>query len=378
MTVAKDIVVIYASRLGTPMYDHEKVTLNAVAGAIAKLKRGSFGGWCDASHHRSSHTFYVPDDTLLSEEATDLNIQSERDFFGGVVPHAFVRTKAITHPLIGDTADRPDGWSFVFSERVRGVVLPGYTAFSARDARLAAIRMLPLGPVRLKKPFACGGAGQTVITNLNEINAFLEVFPNKEMAEYGLVLESHLHQVTTLSVGKIVIDDLAITYHGTQRLAINNEGRFVYGGSDLVCVRGDWNALDRVPMNAETRCGVLQAQAYDKATRAYPAFIASRRNYDVGQGVDSNGQRRSGVFEASWRSGGASAAELAAFAAFVEDPNLQILEASTVKEYGTACGPPPGAVIHYWGDDPRDGPILRYTITHKPGRTGFGFSKRSV
>ena len=40
MTVAKDIVVIYASRLGTPMYDHEKVTLNAVAGAIAKLKRG--------------------------------------------------------------------------------------------------------------------------------------------------------------------------------------------------------------------------------------------------------------------------------------------------------------------------------------------------
>jgi hypothetical protein len=373
MTVAKDIVVIYASRLGTPMYEHEKVTLNAVAGAIAKLKRCSLGAYCNDPHHRSSRTFYVPDDTLLSEEAIDLDIRSERDFFGGVVPRAFVRTKAITHPLIRDTADRPDGWSFVFSERVRGAVLPGYTAFSARDARLAAIRMLTLGPVRLKKPLACGGGGQAVVTKLNEIDAFLEVFSNKEIAEHGLVLESNLHHVTTLSVGKIVIDDVAMTYHGTQRLTINNERRVVYGGSDLFCVRGDWNALDRVPMSTETRCGVLQARAYDKATNSYPTFIASRRNYDVGQGVDGNGQRRSGVFEASWRSGGASTAELAAFVAFVEDPTLLTLEASTVKEYGRACGAPPGAIIHYWGDDPQDGPILRYTITRWSDRTGPGF-----
>jgi Protein of unknown function (DUF3182) len=50
-----------------------------------------------------------------------------------------------SHPLVSNSADRPVGWSSVFAERVRAVVLPGYTAFSARDARLAAKRMLPNG-----------------------------------------------------------------------------------------------------------------------------------------------------------------------------------------------------------------------------------------
>jgi len=56
------------------------------------------------------------------------------------------------------------------------------------------------------------------------------------------------------------------------------------------------------PANFGTRTlAVNQARRYDKCTCAYPGFVASRRNYDVGQGTDANGEWRSGVFEASWR-----------------------------------------------------------------------------
>jgi len=68
-----------------------------------------------------------------------------------------------------------------------------------------------------------------------------------------------------------------------------------------------------------------------KELHEYPGFFASRRNYDVAQGVDNEGQWRSGVLEASWRSGGPSTAELMALGALVQSPGLQVVEASAVK-----------------------------------------------
>jgi hypothetical protein len=65
-----------------------------------------------------------------------------------------VKTKAITHGLVDCHSERPRGWSTAFAERVRGIVLPGYTVFSRRDARVAAARMLGHGPLRLKKPLS--------------------------------------------------------------------------------------------------------------------------------------------------------------------------------------------------------------------------------
>jgi hypothetical protein len=124
---------------------------------------------------------------------------------------------------------------------------------------------------------------------------------------------------------------------GTQRTVVNNKGEDVYGGSRLVCVRGGWEALDRLPMPPAVRRGVAQARSYDLATSEFPGFLASRRNYDVGHGLDGEGQWRSGVFEPSWRSGGASTAELAALTAFAEDPSLHVFEASTVKDFGRSA-----------------------------------------
>jgi len=115
-------------------------------------------------------------------------------------------------------------------------------------------------------------------------------------------------------------------------------------------------------MSSERRMAVRQARSYDHAAREYPGFLASRRNYDIAQGIDNEGQWRSGVLEASWRSGGASTAELTALTAFVQSPGLQVVEASAVKEFGKGRNVPRGAIVHFRGDDPEDGPIVRYTV----------------
>src|SRR5262249_20209871 len=47
------------------------------------------------------------------------------------------------------------------------------------------------------------------------------------------------------------------------------------------------------------------------ATEEFHGFAASRRNYDVAQGIDADGWPQSGVLEPSWHVGGASSAELA-------------------------------------------------------------------
>src|SRR5262249_23835410 len=151
------------------------------------------------------------------------------------------------------------------------------------------------------------------------------------MATYGLVLEENLRQVRTLSVGEAAVGDLRISYHGTQRTVADNGGRPVYGGSDLVWGGGGWGGLGGVRRAPELRAAVAAARRYDEATEEFHGFTASRRNYDVARGIGADGRPRSGVLEPSWRVGGASSAELAAFAAFARDPSLEIVDASHVE-----------------------------------------------
>jgi Protein of unknown function (DUF3182) len=363
--MATGVVVVYFSRFGKPLQTHHKVVLDLGAKAIAKLKGYEFGGHYDAACDYSGPLFFVPDDTLLLDEASRLGIRSSNDLYGGVVPHLFVKTKAITHGLVDRQAERPLGWSTAFAERVREIVLPGYTVFSNRDARVAAGRMLARGPMRLKKPLSASGKDQTVVTTLNELDAALEKVSADEMATYGLVLEESLRQVRTLSVGEVAVGSLRISYHGTQRTVKDNHGRPVYGGSELLCVRAGWEVLDALPMSPEVRAAVAAARRYDAATEEFRGFTASRRNYDVAQGIGADGRPRSGVLEPSWRIGGASSAELAALAAFARDPSLEIVGASHVEEYGTGRRAPADALVDFRGDDPEAGPLLRYT-TVKP------------
>ncbi len=112
----------------------------------------------------------------------------------------------------------------------------------------------------------------------------------------------------------------------------------------------------------ETRLAVTQARAYDDAASKYfPGLIASRRNYDVAQGLDARDERRSGVLEQSWRIGGASAAEIAALEAFRADRGLRVIRASCVEKYGLH-EPPQNAVLQFRDIDNRVGAITRYTV----------------
>jgi len=362
---ASGIVLVYFARLGGRLWPHQKILLEADAETIARLKRYKFGGRHETGRNYSGSMFFVPDDTLLLEESSCLGIGSPNDLYGGVVPYPFVKTKAITHALVDRAADRPEGWSAAFTERVQHIVLAGYTVFSTHDARIAGKRMLRRGSIRVKKPLGASGLGQSLVSSMTELQAVLERIAGDELATYGLVLEENLLDVRTMSVGHIVIDGLEIGYHGTQRTVQDNEGRQVYGGSDLVCVRGGWNALDALPMVAEAQAAVRAARLYDEAVVEYPGFMASRRNYDVAHGIDADGRPRIGVLESSWRVGGASSAELMALAALAQEPALRIVRASHVQKFGKDHQVPAGATIHFQGEDPEAGPLLRYTVVQR-------------
>ena len=47
--------------------------------------------------------------------------------------------------------------------------------------------------------------------------------------------------------------------------------------------------------------------------------------------------------------------------AFARNPTLQVVKASAVKVFGKLKKVPRGAIVHFEGNDPADGPIARYT-----------------
>ncbi len=244
--------------------------------------------------------YFVPSNTLIGiEQAAQLGITGERDLFGGVVPYPFVATKIITHPLIEPNVLAPEGWSDTFPRHVQSAVLEGYSVFTADQAQAAGKRLLESGPIRLKPVHATAGRGQKVIRSTTELADALALVSPAELAGGGLVLEENLSAVATYSVGQVRVADLTASYYGSQRLTNDNAGDEVYGGSDLVVVRGDFDALSRLSLSESLRLAVEQARVYDAATSAFPGMFASRRNYDVAQGLNAHGQWRSGVLEQS-------------------------------------------------------------------------------
>jgi hypothetical protein len=349
-------------------HSHERATCTEVARKLAVLKGCDFAGDYDPAMSYPGPLYFVPRHTLIGiEAARELGIACEDDLFGGVVPMPFVATKAITHPLFARETHAPEGWSHDFPERVADTVLAGYSAFTPHDALAAGERLLREGPVRLKPVRETGGRGQVVVESAAELAAALDGLDAAELAGYGLVLEENLEGVVTHSVGQVRVADLVATYYGTQRLTTDNAGAEVYGGSDLLVVRGDFDALLALDFPAGARLAVSQARLYDAAaTQCFPGFFASRRNYDIAEGAGFAGQARCGVLEPSWRIGGASGAEVAALEAFRADPALRAVRASTVETYDGA-EPPAGATVYFDGVDDRVGRILKYSMVERHG-----------
>lgn len=327
------LVVAHSVRPDAPL--HEVETNRALARWLAHILGLEFGGSYDPQRHRGRDLYLLPTQTLVGTAAArELGVKGPEDLWGGYVDHDFICTKAISHGLRNKNAYAPQGWSPLFSERVRNVVLDGLSVFALDDARPAAEHLLYSGPIRLKPIHACAGRGQEVIKNLDQFDAILARPDAQSLFTEGVVLEQDLTDVVTHSVGQSFIGDKVLSYCGDQYLTKDGQGEQVYGGSNLLVVQGYYDDLLELDLPDDVRLAIEQAQVFDSAAdEAYPGFYASRRNYDIAQGLDSDGKQRSGVLEQSWRMGGASSAELAALQCFVNDPGMRAICVSSVETY---------------------------------------------
>lgn len=332
-TNRKKLVVAHSVRPEAPL--HEVETNRALARWLAQILGLKYGGSYDPQLHNGRDLYLLPTQTLVGVAAArQLGVNGPEDLWGGYVDHDFICTKAISHGLRNKDAHAPEGWSPLFSEQVRSVVLDGLSVFSVEDARPAAEHLLCTGPIRIKPIHACAGRGQEVIKSLDQFDAILARPDAKALFTEGVVLEQDLDNVITHSVGQSFIGDTVLSYCGDQYLTEDAQGEQVYGGSNLLVVRGHYDDLLELELPDDMRLAIHQAQMFDRAAdEAYPGFYASRRNYDIAQGVDSNGKQCSGVLEQSWRMGGASSAEVAALQSFVNDPGMRAIRVSSVETY---------------------------------------------
>lgn len=343
--------------------DHRALTTKELARRIARLTGSEFLGTHTEHTPTERPLYFVPDGTLDAALAEHLGIVGPRDLFGGVIRFPFMATKAISHALVSPDAARVEGWQPAFTDAVREATLLGFTAFSRTDARAAAALLLERGRVRLKAPAADGGVGQSVVADQWEFDQALAAADEADFGVHGLVIEEDLADVTTFSVGEIRIGDALIAYCGTQRTTLANDHSIAYGGSRLFVVRGGFAELAGARLAPLALQAASLAHLYDTAANAHlPGLIASRRNYDVAAGKDGRGMLRVGVLEQSWRLGGASGAEIAAFEAFKADPRLVAVEAACVEVYGHRAQVPDDAIVYYQGDDPEVGRLTKYAL----------------
>lgn len=344
--------------------EHEHATRAHYGQRLAALIGCAFEGEYAAAAPPDSRHYFVPSDTLSDPaRVRALGILGVDDLFGGVVPYAFVATKVISHPLIGEgDAARPQGWSTRFAGEVGDATLPGFSCFGADEAMRAGRAMLGAGAVRLKRVTATGGRGQIVVDSAQALDNCIGAMDQADIGRHGLVLEANLQDPITWSVGQVLVAGMVVSYYGVQRTTSDNAGEEVYGGSDLVMRRGDFDALIAGIVSPSLRRALEQARRYHCAViDCYPGFFASRVNYDIAQGADRRGQWRSGVLEQSWRVGGATGAEIAGLEVFRADPGRHEVRASCFEVYGASAPVPAGAIVAYQGTDSRVGPLVKYT-----------------
>ncbi|MSU94425.1 DUF3182 family protein [Pseudomonas mandelii] len=358
-TNRKKLVVAHSVRSEAPQ--HEVETNHALARWLAHILGLKFGGSYDPGLHNGRDLYLLPTQTLVGVAAARaLGVTGPEDLWGGYVDHDFICTKAISHGLRNKHAHAPQGWSPLFSERVRNVVLDGLSVFSLDDARPAAEHLLYTGPIRIKPIHACAGRGQEVIKSLDQFDAVLARPDARALFSEGVVLEQDLDNVVTHSVGQSFIGDKVLSYCGDQYLTEDGQGEQVYGGSNLLVVQGYYEDLLKLDLPDDVQLAIRQAQVFDSAAdEAYPGFYASRRNYDIAQGLDSSGKQRSGVLEQSWRMGGASSAEVAALQSFVNNPGMRAIRVSSVETY-IDQPLPPDAIEVYRGPAENSDFLLKY------------------
>ncbi|HCN45139.1 MAG TPA: DUF3182 domain-containing protein, partial [Pseudomonas sp.] len=252
-TDRKHGVLLLDNRESTP--DHERAVHRKLAEHLAALLLTDVVEQAVSEH---DPLYYLPTTTLIDPGySRQLGITSIDDFFGGLVPHPYMATKAISHPLPAG-AIFPKGWTDDFARRASDALLKGYTVFSIEDAHTAAALLLRDGPLRLKPVRATAGRGQKVVKSMAALETELQHLDPDELALWGLVLEENLDNVETFSVGQALVGGIICSYYGIQHLTRDHQGESVYGGSDLVLVRGDYDNLLQLELEDPLRLAITQ------------------------------------------------------------------------------------------------------------------------
>jgi len=352
----KNVVLSYTGEQSL----HKLVTLANLGSKIAELKGCAFLDAGSVAFGTMADCYYVPIDTIALEACGGCEVSFTcHDLFGGLVPHAFMATKVITHPLVADPSHMPENWRHEFCAGVGEIVLNGFSVFTTKDLIRAAEDLLARGPVRIKPAQADGGHGQRVIADRVALHGFIDRL-EPELLAGGYVVEENMQEVRTYSVGQVVLDEIRISYFGTQRMTTDNYNRPAYGGTRFCAVPGGWSDLTGWLKDHAARRIIEAGRRYDDMAGEILNLVASRKNYDVLVGTDSRGKRKIGVLEQSWRWGGASSAEILAVAAFRENPSLAAVQASSHEVFGRTEPAVAADLICFAGEDPEEGPMTKY------------------
>jgi hypothetical protein len=356
---------------------HDREPHEALCRRLSKILDWPYAGWYSPGQEYPDLPYFIPFETLSTDEAADWGVSSAESLLGGVVPHPFVATKVVAHPLAPGAIASPAGWNPALGAQIAAYTLPGYSAFSIPDVYRAIDQLLPLGPVRLKCAASRGGVGQAVVSDAGQASAFAEALEPDVLAA-GVAAEVNLGALTTISIGEVDLPGMTLSYYGEQRLTRTEEGISVYGGSHLHVMHGNLAQLAKQDLPPGISQAIAAALGYEHSVMdAFPGAFASRRNYDVAIGSQDSGNQRVGsqhvgsqhvaVLEHSWRVGGASAAEILAYEALRGASSSQWVEAYTCELYGEKA-PPADAQVLFQGDVQGNGRLTKYCGVSMRGR----------
>lgn len=268
--------------------------------------------------------------------------------YGSTLPRALLeRTSKVQVHEPFDEAEVPGWFDLGFPRHLRGTTVPGYSCFSVDSLTGAARALLEeFVTVRLKDPNGASGVGQWTLGDPDELEGVLDDVAaevgtscNVQLAEYlahyGYVVEAHVDDVEAWSVtltrtpdgcyssfGRILETTVELEVRGT----VQN-----YGGTSVVVVRGDPEALEQLPaegvvvddpvrhdrIRLTPPPGVVRAaQRFIEGMRGWEAdgVVETRANVDVITGKlarrDGSREEIAASVEESARVGGASSAEL--------------------------------------------------------------------
>lgn len=309
----------------------ENSSVPVSVGAVAKRIAGLLGGEMREAEDSGDKVYHVPFAAVHAELATAKGITGAGDLYGGIVQEHQHADKAILHLLPSVNAAHPSWYSPRFAERVRDVVLPGYTAFTYEDVVNAFNLMRGNGfSVRLKDPANTGGLGQHIVHSSEQLAAIMADYTGK-LSKTGIVLEADLHGHATVTIGYVNIDGAIYTWHG-RPYDVDHEGIMRFGGNELTVVRG---GLERLRDHSADPYDRL---AIDQAKRVFDAYsllgtTVSRATLDAVQGTACDDTFLSGITDPSLRPSASSAAEIRAIEALVANPSAAVAKTRLHYDY---------------------------------------------